>query len=123
MKKESKTESKKENKKNNYRYLIYNSLIMFMLCYLTLLITSLIGDYHYYSTYEPKELLEFFSMKDLILFRIEQSFETTLFLPIFFVPIIYFVSKLQVKKIYRFFIAIAVTIVVVFSALIIILMF
>lgn len=106
-----KKEVKKKNEEFSYKYLIFNSLILFAICYLIILISSLVGDYNYYSVYDKEYLMTFFSMKEHIIFRIKQIFEMVLYQPIYFVPIIYFVSKLKIKKIYRFLITILLTII------------
>ncbi len=106
-----KKEVKNNKKEHNYKYLIYNSLVLFAMCYLTILISSLMGDYDYYSVYDKEYLMTFFSMKEQIIFRIKQTFEMVLFQTLYFVPIIYFISKLGINKTYRFLITIALTII------------
>ena len=85
--------------KEKIKKILLNSVIIFIVCFLILFIFQTYEDYNYYSEYSKEELADFFSMKDTLLWNLNQSLYLSIGQMIIFVPILAILEKTKIKNI------------------------
>lgn len=84
--------------KFNYKKFLINVLIVYSVCFILLFLFLLHQDYEYYSVYDREELMEFFSMKDTILFDFRQTLSFSIRQMIIYVPVLAVFEKIKMKR-------------------------
>lgn len=100
--------------KENTKKSLVNFLIVFIICFLLLFLFQVYQDYKYYSLYPKEELVQFFSMKKVLLFNFGQSFSWSIMLMIIFMPILAILKRVKIKNIFKIIITVVLTFVISF---------
>lgn len=100
--------------KENIKKILLNSIIIFIICFLFLLIFQAYQDYEYYSAYSKEDLAQFFSMKKVLLWDLQQSLYWSIRQMIIFVPILAILEKTKIKNIVKIIITLILTFIISF---------
>jgi len=100
--------------KENIKKIVLNSIIIFIICFLFLFIFRVHQDYEYYSVYDKEELAEFFSMKEILLWDLNQALSWSIRQMIIFVPILAILEKTKMKNIVKIIITLIITFIISF---------
>ena len=94
--------------------ILLNSIIIFIICFLFLFIFQTYQDYEYYSVYNKEDLAQFFSMKKVLLWDLQQSLYWSIRQMIIFVPILAILEKTKFKNIAKLIITLVLTFIISF---------
>lgn len=100
--------------KENIKKVLFNSIIIFIICFSFLFIFQAYQDYEYYSVYSKEDLAHFFSMKEVLLKSLKQSLCLSISQIIVFVPILAILEKTKIKNIIKIFITLILTFIISF---------
>ena len=92
--------------------ILLNSIIIFIICFLFLFIFQAYQDYEYYSVYNKEDLAQFFSMKKVLLWDLQQSLYWSIRQMIIFVPILAILEKTKFKNIAKLIITLVLTFII-----------
>lgn len=98
--------------KESIKKILFNSIIIFIICFLLLFIYLLYQDYNYYLGYI--NLPESFSMKKVFLWNLNQSLIWSIRQIIIFVPILAILEKTKIKNIVKIIITLILTFIISF---------
>ena len=94
--------------------ILFNSIIIFIICFLFLFIFQAYQGYEYYSVYNKEDLAQFFSMKKVLLWDLQQSLYWSIRQMIIFVPILAILEKTKFKNIAKLIITLVLTFIISF---------
>lgn len=100
-----------KEKTNN---VLYNILIVFIIFFLSLSLYFLYSSYEYYSVYPKEELLEFFSIKKVLIHDLGRAFSLSVCQMIISVPILVVFKEFKLKNIGKIIIATLITFIIAF---------
>lgn len=106
-----------KDKKDRIRQNLLNFIIIFIICFLFIFIFQAYEDYNYYSVYPKEELVEFFSMKDTLLWNLKQSLYWSIMQMIIVIPILAILEKTKFKNNVKIIITLVLTFIISFICL------
>lgn len=74
---------------------LFNSMIIFLICFFGSFLIMTYQDYQYYSVYSREELAEFFSMKKELIWNMQQALSLSTNVMVIVIPILLIVEKID----------------------------
>ena len=87
--------------KEKLKRIFINSIIIFIICFLFLHIFQAYEDFDFYSKYSKEDFIKFFSIKEIIIWNLWQSFNFGIKQMILSFPILAVLEKIKLKNVFK----------------------